>query len=324
MSINNTSGSTIHVACSIDGNYLRYCIVMLTSLLENNRDLDIRIHLTAPLLEDAQRKQLTEIVEDKYHKSIVFYAPEEDMLSECKVNENGYISLATYYRVFLDRILPADIEKVLYLDCDLIVNGSIMPLWAEDISAVSLGAVDDMWSARPESYERLGYPSESGYFNAGVLLMNLQKLRRDNFAARAIEFLKKNADRLVFYDQDVLNALLHDDKKLLPLRWNVQDGFLRRRRISRMRADSLAVIDEELTQSAIIHYTGSKKPWHYKSQHPWRSLYFKYLDLTPYRGERPSTPTGYRMLTGLNRTLEFLRLKKRKYLKCPKIDSIGL
>lgn len=315
--MNANHPNTIHVACNIDSNYLRYCTVMLTSLFDNNSGQDIHIHIIGSQLTDGDRSELREVIEGKYGQKCSFYAPDDRLLSLCRVDEGSYISIATYYRVFLDRILPDDIDKVIYLDCDLIVNGPIKDFWNQDISQVSVGAVDDMFGGLPSSYQRLHYPSEYGYFNAGVLLINLAKLRKDNFSARASEFLKQHVTELVYYDQDVLNALLHDDKKMLPLRWNVQDGFLRRRRVQRMTPASLEKIDSEIKETVIVHYTGSKKPWHYKSQHPWRHLYFKYLDMTRYRGERPSAPASYRLLSGINRMLELLRLRKRRYFKYP-------
>lgn len=310
-----TPTKPIHIACNIDSNYLKYCTVMLTSLLENNGSEEIHIHIIGSQLNDDDRLKLRSLTEGKYRQKCSFYSPEDELLSLCRVDERSYISLATYYRVFLDRILPQHINKVIYLDCDLIVNGSIKGLWDQDISDVSVGAVDDMFGGLSSSFERLHYPAEKGYFNAGVILINLDKLRKGNFSERASVFLKNHVSELVYYDQDVLNALLYNDKKMLPLRWNIQDGFLRRRRVQRMTADSLKKIDKEIDNTVIIHYTGSKKPWHYKSEHPWKRLYFKYLDMTEYRGERPVTPFGYKVLSHINKCLELLHLRKRRYFK---------
>lgn len=315
--MNVKHSSTIHVSCNIDSNYLKYCTVMLTSLFENNGDRNIHVHIIGSRLTDNDRSELRKVIEGKYGQECSFYAPDDNLLSLCRIDAGSYISIATYYRVFLDRILPVDIDKVIYLDCDLIVNGPINELWDRDISGVSVGAVDDMFGGLPNSYQRLNYPPEHGYFNAGVLLLNLAKLRNDNFSERASEFLRHHTAQLVYYDQDVLNALLHSDKTMLPLRWNIQDGFLRRRRVQRMTPASLEAIDSEIKETVIVHYTGSKKPWHYKSQHPWRHLYFKYLDMTEYRGERPATPASYHILSGINRLLELLRLRKRRYFKYP-------
>lgn len=309
----------IHVACCIDGNYVKYCTVMLTSLLENNKDSEIVVHVIADSLNEDDRLVLASTVEGKYGQQLQFHFPAKELLADCKVDDDGYISIATYYRIFLGSILGDDVTKVIYLDCDLVVNGAIKNFWATDISDVSVGCVEDMWSGRPESYARLHFSPEHLYFNAGVLLLNLEKMRADGFEKRAIDYLRLHVSELVLYDQDLLNALLHDDKKFVAHRWNVQDGFLRRRRVERMPADSLVKLESELQHPVIIHYTGSKKPWHYKSQHPWKGLYFRYLDMTKWRGERPVMPLGYKLKLMTDALFRGCGLMKQKYLKFPEI-----
>lgn len=309
----------VHVACNIDNNYVKYCAVMLTSLLENNKDVEIHVHVIADGLAEDGKTVITDIVSGRYGRRVSFYFPGKEILKECRVADGSYISLTTYYRIFLGRILPEEVKKVLYLDCDIIVNGSVKELWDTDISDVSLGCVEDMFCALPGNYERLHYSPEFSYFNAGVLLINLERLRRADFDAAAVDYLGKHVMEFTMYDQDLLNAMLHADKRLLPFRWNVQDGFLRRRRTERVWGDSLKLLEKELDHTVIIHYTGSKKPWHYKSQHPWRHLYFHYLDLTPWRGERPEMPLGYRLKLLADKVLRACGLMKVKYLKLPAI-----
>lgn len=309
----------IDIACNIDRNYVKYCGVMLTSLLENNRDSQFHIHIIASELPESGCRALREIVEGKYGQTLSFYFPDESKLAECSVREHSYISLATYYRVFMGSILPATVGKVLYLDCDLVVNGNISELWQTDISSVSVAAVEDMFSNVDEYYGRLQYPRSFSYFNAGVMLVNLDRFRATQLEQRALDFLRNHPDRLKYYDQDLLNTLVHDDKMLLPHRWNVQDGFLRRRRSERMPAASIERLKKELEKPVIIHYTGSKKPWHYKSQHPWRNVYFRYLDMTQWKGGRPVMPFGYRVKLAADAVLRTFGLMKRKYLKFPRI-----
>ena len=152
------------------------------------------------------------------------------------------------------------------------------------------------------------------YFNSGVLLVNLDYWREEGLMSKALDYISKNGSKLVFYDQDVLNALLHDCKLFLPFRYNVQDGFLRRKR--RIRPESIAALDQELLHPVIIHYTGGKKPWQYKSQHPYKGLYFHYLDLTPWKGERPVVPFSYKLKRVFDQLLYFMRLARPKYRKC--------
>lgn len=309
--------SIMHVACNIDDSYTKYCIVMLTSLLHNNQESPIHVHILASSLNEDSRRDIERVVTGKYDQQLTFHFLDKNLLKECKDRDNSYISIAAFYRIFLSSILPADVHKVLYLDCDLIVDGSLRDLWNEDISDVTVAAVEDMWCARPESYQRLHYDSNYSYFNSGVMLINLDRMRSTGFENRAITYLNEHVDELALYDQDLLNALLYDDKRLLPFRWNVQDGFLRRRRSERMFPASIEVLKKELHNPVIIHYVGSKKPWHYKSQHPWRDRYFHYLDMTRWTGERPITPIAYRIKLFIDKVLRACGLMKIKYLKDP-------
>ena len=302
---------TIHIACNIDDAYLKYCIVMLTSLFENNRDESFRIHIIAASLTYESRKKLRLWVEGRYKQELCIYEAGEKMLKGCAIYGDSHISMATYYRIFLESILPEDVSKVLYLDCDLIVNGPVNACWHTDISRYAIGCVEDMWSGKTDNYERLSYDASFSYFNAGVLLVNLNHWREMKFQNKAMQYIPGHIDKLVFNDQDVLNALLYDKKQFLPFRYNVQDGFLRRKR--RIRPTSIPLLDEELKHPVIIHYTGGKKPWQYKSQHPYKNLYFRYLDLTEWKGERPQVPFSYRIKQAIDKVLYALRLAKPKY-----------
>lgn len=284
---------------------------MLTSLFENNREESFRIHIIAGKLARESREKLRRWVEVRYKQELCIYEAGEKILKGCAIYGESHISMATYYRIFLESILPEDISKVLYLDCDLIVNGPVSPCWNTDISRYAIGCVEDMWSGKAENYARLNYDASYSYFNAGVLLVNLSRWREIKLQEKAMQYIPEHIDKLVFNDQDVLNVLLYDKKLFLPFRYNVQDGFLRRKR--RIRPASIPLLDKELEHPVIIHYTGGKKPWQYKSQHPYKNLYFRYLDMTEWKGERPHTPLGYRIKQITDKILYTLRLAKPKY-----------
>ena len=298
----------IHIACNIDDNYIMQCCTTLVSVMYNNRNEQITFHIIAEFLSNEAKSMLTEEVE-KYNQQIHFYAYNLNMnLSSFK---SAHISLAAYLRLFVADILPVEIHKILYLDCDLIINDSIKDLWETDVTSYAVAAVEDMWSGKTDNYERLSYDASFSYFNAGVLLVNLNHWREMKFQKKAMQYIPGHIDKLVFNDQDVLNALLYDKKQFLPFRYNVQDGFLRRKR--RIRPTSIPLLDEELKHPVIIHYTGGKKPWQYKSQHPYKNLYFRYLDLTEWKGERPQVPFSYRIKQAIDKVLYALRLAKPKY-----------
>lgn len=301
------------IVCNIDDSYTKYCVVMMTSLFENNKGEDLNIHIIASDLLPANLSILSDVVEKKYSHKLYCYLVGDSLLSGFPIEDKSHISISTYYRLFLSSILPKDLPKVIYLDCDLLVRGSIRELWEQNVEGYAIGCVEDMWSGKADNYSRLHYDSLFSYFNAGVLLANLDYWRKSNFEEKALDYIRKYPERLLFNDQDVLNAIFHNQKVFISFRWNMQDGFFRQKR--RLRKDVWSELDKELKCPVIIHYTGSKKPWNYKSIHPYKSEYFNYLDMTRWKGERPEIDYLFYLKKILNDVFCFLSLTKPKYRK---------
>lgn len=302
----------MNIVCNIDDAYVKYCSVMLTSLFENNKEEKIDIHIITTHLTEDNRQLLNQQVH-KYGNEIYYYLVKEELLKDYPIYTQEHISLSAYLRIFVAQVLPANINKVLYLDCDLIVCGSIYDLWNIDISNVAVACVEDMWSGKQDNYDRLAYDKQYSYFNSGVLLINLDYWREHNLIPQIIRYILDNGSKLIFYDQDALNAILHDKKKFIPLRWNMQDGFFRVK--CRIHKDRLPLLEEELKHPVIIHYTGGKKPWNYKSQHPYKKEYYKYLNMTRWKGECEVMPMAYRIKLFFDKLFVILKLTKPKYRK---------
>ena len=305
----------INIVLNTDSQYVVHCCTMLSSLFENNINSKFNIHvisggLTGPFINDIRN-----LVEEKYSQKLYLYIIDSEALNYFPKYKNSHISQAANYRLFVDKILPSDIDKVLYLDCDLIVNNSLEPLWSIDISDCPIAAVEDMWSGKDDNYIRLGYDKKYGYFNSGVLLINLKWWRENNICNNFIEYLKCH-DNLKFVDQDILNGMFYNNRKLLSFKWNVQDGLLRRK--PKVRESSMPKLQNEIKCPAIIHYTGSRKPWDYDCINPYKESYFKYLDMTKWKHTRPYMPLKFKFKLMVDKVLYFLYLKPRKYIKISK------
>lgn len=303
----------LHLACNIDHRYVRHCAVTLASAFANNADLPITAHIVGRGLTAPDREALDKVARQWPDKHICYYVPAPDLLDGFTIRAtHGRITLATYYRCFLAELLPADIDRVIYLDCDLLVLQPLEQLWETPLHGSWVGAVVDTGYNETERYRRLGYPQSDSYFNAGVLLIDLAAWRTEGMGQRCCDYYNSHLDTIVYNDQDVLNGLLHDKRREIEVKWNVQDGFYRRRHSlpPTWQADHA----EALRHPAILHYT-NRKPWDYDSQHPLRRLYFDYLDLTPWRGQRP----WHNPLNWLKRTVKLLpfrlRLRKPRYIR---------
>ncbi|MFV0587259.1 glycosyltransferase family 8 protein [Bacteroides reticulotermitis] len=262
----------IDIVCNIDKNYVEHCGVMLTSLFVHNADLNFRIHIINTGLSESDKQRLTTYVEDNQAKAF-FYDVDFSVIKDFPIAEKDHLSLAAYLRLFMSKLLPTDIDKILYLDCDLLVVDSIKELWDTDLENKSVGAVEEREPYSTESPQGLKYPVEYSYFNSGVMLINLKKWREEDLYDRAMKFIASHKELLVLHDQDVLNVLLYKDRKFISIRWNVMDFFL----LTRPHIQNRRKLDwkSSIQHPGIIHFTGKRKPWLRSCDSPYRAQYIK-------------------------------------------------
>ncbi|MFZ4798390.1 MAG: glycosyltransferase family 8 protein [Bacteroidia bacterium] len=279
----------MNIVCATDDNFVQHCCIMLTSVLINNTNVNVYL-LTEGLLERNIEilKNEVENKKGKFHIIVVdsaiigkFPMPNSKILS--------HISQATYYRLLISDILPSDLKKVIYLDCDIIVRKSLDELWSYDISGFSIGAVHQI-GLEIEDANRLKYPVEYGYFNAGVLLINMDYWRKNKVSEQLFRYLVNNFEKIRFHDQDALNAVLHDSCFTLPCKWNMLGFFFDKDVFKTIGfhngilindfSEYKSMILEEIKDPTLIHYVFKPKPWQSVCLHPYRNEYFKYAELS--------------------------------------------
>lgn len=295
------------IVCSPDKKYVMPTGVMICSLCENNKEEEINFHIVYADLDEKDRSSLLKIVKS-YHKTVYFYKIDEKNLSAINIESKNQqkLPLSTYYRLFMADILPKNVYKVIYLDGDIIIRGSLKDLWSEDVEKVGLAAVPDakFFSSVNQSYNHLKYSPQLGYFNAGVLLINLRYWREQNVIKDFCELISSRKDGFPHHDQDILNYVFRDSKKFLPLKYNLMAEFLWQPQYREISWE----YDEEIDQSArnpiIIHYTVCK-PWIKPCDHPYKKEFFKYKSLTEWN----------RLPLQLDIKLEFKRFVKKRLIK---------
>jgi lipopolysaccharide biosynthesis glycosyltransferase len=191
-------------------------------------------------------------------------------------------SFVTMVRLDLDRLLPIGLQRVLYLDCDLLVRADVAPLLNTQMNGKSLAAVDDLQAVfltRAKKLvvrrKKIGMPAGQGYFNAGVMLFDWPRTLQTNLLPKARALASQRS--FDFLDQDVLNLLLAGDWHRLHHKWNTVASF--------------AFRDEK---AAILHFAGSRKPWsinagHYRKR--FAAEYRKLLAQTPWPDFVKGRPT---------------------------------
>ena len=265
----------INILIGLDINYAAYYGIMLTSLFLNNNGVQFDIYLlTDSTWTERETRKYRRLIE-KYNSRL--HVIEVDSQEMKGFPEITHVNLPSYYRLKASSLLPESVHKVLYLDGDIIVNGSLTPLWSTDISDYALAGVLDTIYYDNNMYERLGYDYSYGYINAGVALYNLNYWRENNVSSMAIQFIKQNRNRIKWMDQDVVNALLYKEILLLPICYNFQNRFLLNSQWKCFDAVFREDIIRAMEHPIIIHYCGSDKPWSYHYyRYPYSELFHYY------------------------------------------------
>jgi lipopolysaccharide biosynthesis glycosyltransferase len=198
----------------------------------------------------------------------------------------GRMTISTYDKLMLGRWLPTSVERAIWLDCDLMVLADLTRLWetgtgqhrvlaAQDVLVRTLGARFGV-----ACHEELGIDPAAEYFNAGVMLVDVARWRKEDIAGRAIAYLKEHRRRVFFWDQEALNAVLAGEWKKLDPRWNWNPGF-------RGAASANGAHQDEEHSPWIVHFSGKLKPWRFEGHSASYRLYYEYLDATAWAGWRP-------------------------------------
>jgi lipopolysaccharide biosynthesis glycosyltransferase len=276
--------NSISVLLCINASYAQHAAVCIVSLLENNPHdvFDIVIAASEPLGPgEAALAKTVQSYPNASLKVIAFQSGDNLPLRSKRR------SIDTYSRLWVSEFFPPQVDKVLYLDSDIVVVGPIRELWDSDLGTNVLAAVSIAAKSNPRCAV-LDIPEEFSYFQCGVLLFNLNVWRHEQIFTRLIGWIEEHDDLIVDDDQDVLNACLYDRRLNLPYIWNVIVPFYFDYHDLGMSDDQRRAVQRE---ARIIHYNEPSKPWHYLNRHPRRADYWKYLKLTEWRDYRPDDQT---------------------------------
>ena len=259
---------TLNVFFSIDKKYIQHFTVALTSLLENNSDLSFNIFVIHNIDDLSLLDMTIKFIKDRYALMLNLINIGDIDFSRFTTNEN-YTS-ATYFRLFLADILPNNIDSGLVLDSDLIVTGSIKELANIDMSKRYIYAASEAFPAHNIGrLKKIGFHA-NGYFNAGVILINLKAWREEHLVEKFLLIADNYMNKLEWYDQDILNIHFLNT-------WGEFD----------QKYNAVHVTKELPVMPVIVHYASYSKPWYYVDTHPYNFLYKRYLSLTPFKGSKP-------------------------------------
>lgn len=270
----------IHIALCHDDYYAPHAATVIASVMANNQKDDITFHIISEGISDGSKNEMLSWV-SKQGALIKFYEVNIKDFEIFPFEPNARLHYGAYFRLILGDILT-DIERVIYLDCDLIVNGSLCQLWNEDIKDYALAGIRDRVNDYVRLYNRLRYPMLDGYINSGVMLINLKRWREDNFFEKAKQIAQIMPLALKNHDQDIINIIYHGQIKMLDFKYNLLEYYLYVEEWLNMDRKYYPEIIKACHEPVIVHFCMPVKPWHYECINPFKDLYYKYKAMTPW------------------------------------------
>lgn len=261
-----TEKEPITILCATDNNYAPYCGIMLMSLFESNKDCAFSVYVMLNGDFSSRNRRKYKKLEEKYGNSITLITMDEELFAKLPRHSDGPLSAITsptYYRLMAASILPKEVRKCIYLDCDIIVCGDVKGLWNVDLTGKAVGGVKDCTSEQQR--QRLIYSSDYDYINAGVSVYNLEYWRENNVQELCFDYIETHKDEIFLMDQDAINGLLYTKTVLFPERYNFQSLFFEKGHWKNYDESYREELVNECSKAVIIHYISTQKPWHFKS-----------------------------------------------------------
>lgn len=264
----------IHIAIAFNHSYTGYAYTLLTSLFLHHTKEELTVFI---LHQDLQEEdiQLLEELAANWKQQLIFMHVSLAHYEQILPTTESW-SIEMYYRLLLGDILPNQVERVLYLDVDMIVNGNLSDLYFMDLQGMDLAAADDamIQGNFSEWQNHLFGQNEIRYFNSGLLLLDLAKLRTTHSFLGYMEIAKNAQYELTNPDQDILN-FAHAGRVfyLDNTKYNV---------FSQSAAMANISYEQVKKEAVVIHFAG-RKPWncngiHYAIERIW----WDYAKETPF------------------------------------------
>lgn len=273
------------VSFGIDSRFLPHAAAVIASIVAHAPDARFRFLILFTDITPDRRAALQSVAPSARYDWIE--------IKDADVPEyraRAHFNRANLYRLGLEKLAPSDCHRVIYLDADVIVVRDLRELWRIDLQGNPIGGTIDAFAYFDFDVR---FPAQWGldpnggtYINSGVLLIDLDAVRREKWFTKTIDFSAEHGEDMPFADQDAINYVFWGHCLLLPVEWNT------------IRERAIANIDASLPPQkrlngrppAIVHFSHKFKPWRKEGYteegyHPWSWLYWRYLARTPFYRE---------------------------------------
>ncbi|UZQ50671.1 glycosyltransferase family 8 protein [Clostridium kluyveri] len=268
----------MNILVTLDSNYLKPLKVMLKSLFLNNPKEKFCIYIMHSNIRETEFYDIARFIEKEGHKLFIITI-EDEYFKHAPLTK--HYTKEIYYRLLAFKFLPSTINKILYLDPDIIVINQIRNLYDIDISKYLYAAAHHSTLPVKEINKLRFKPYEiETYYNSGVLLMNINLQKNIIKEDQIYEFVDKNKNKLILPDQDIINALYSKYiKKIDEILFNYDPRYYK---YNRLLSKGDINMDYIINNTSIIHFCGKKKPWHKNYTGDFHSLYKHYEKLALY------------------------------------------
>ncbi len=283
----------MNVVYSSSDSYSEICGISLVSLFENNKSIDyICVYIIDNGISENNKNKL-ELTAKKYCREIIFV---DSINLEEITNTKVYVgrwNIGTYFRLYLASILPSKIDRVVYIDCDMIIRHSLEEVYNLDMGNCIVAGVDD---CRSDLYRiEIGCRPGTAYINNGFMVIDLKKWREENVEEKFTKFISSRNGDCTYMDQAPLNGVLGPENKIFELKpiYNSQRIFydFSFKQLMKLRKPEYHLseddYDKAICDPVIVHFTpvfiSGTRPWQLKDNHKFTSEYRYYKSISEWK-----------------------------------------
>lgn len=261
----------INLLMAINQKYVPQMKVLLYSIADSN-EAKVDVYLMHRELSSKDLSEIKYIVQEKLRGALHEIHIKDEFLENARINH--HFSVEMYYRIFASEFLPQNIDRILWLDADIVVKGSLQEFYNSDFKGKSLIVCahrekdEEHPRISAEAWQRLKLRGGQPYFNSGVILMNLSKIRKEFDKTQVCNLIDEFQNVLNYPDQDILNMIYEDDVLFADKnKYNFQIHY------NWFYPNEKDHVNNDVV---VLHYAGPAKPWLYKSRHFTYKYYWNY------------------------------------------------
>jgi lipopolysaccharide biosynthesis glycosyltransferase len=265
---------SLHIAFCVDNHYFRAMGGTIASIIDNNPGQHFTFHVLTFAVSDDHQRRLKRL-EAMYPVSTRLHLLDPASFTQfSRFLGHSHYSLSIFTRLVIPTVLQGQIDRVLYLDADILCVNRLDELVDMDISRDIAVVAPDTPVTRQRRVTALGLKHHA-YFNGGVIFINIDKWIAENITGQTLDALENSKTDMRFNDQDALNIVLDGRARYISPRWNYLYDLIHDLNVNRFTLRPVG-------KAVFIHFAGAVKPWADWSGHDARHLFRKYLSLSPW------------------------------------------